>query len=692
MASQADLILNIIARDKASATILKSGLAIAAVSAGLVKFAKDSVKAYSESEDAQNRLSFAYQKFPKLADVTKQSLDDLSQSLQRKTVFDDEATKSAEAVLAQFNLTGKQVEKLIPLVQDYAAATGQDLLSATTAVGKAFEGNARALKAVGIDFHATGDTAKDFATIQADLNEKVGGFAEKQGKTAAGQAKILANQYNELQEKVGSLLVPALSKLVGIVTPLVEDFLKLPGPLQSATVIVVGLGAAAVLIIPQIAKLKTALVVLGITGKVTAGELTTTAAGETATGVAAAGAAGKVSTFGLAVARLAGPLGIAIALTEAWEASTNPLLVHLRSVAGRAGNLFDAVNLSSTAADVLNTVTGDATKTFSILSNWLFRTTDATKEHAEAVTSKAIPAYRSQVFWLGQSLAAHKDIAESVRQGQEDLRFYGSATAATSVQVHSSAVAYKDFGGDIRTAGAEAARASEAQRDAAASAAILAGAAKYAAAAARDQATAIAGLIGSLHNATIAGYDAADAMDAAKESIKGMNRDGKQTGKEVRDAMRGILDAAEKVRAKFGDTKRGNDAYLSSLEALRRGVKPGSPLWQALTAYIAKLKSIPAEVATRLKLYTVTVASGQAAHIAKTHGFATGGYIPARPGGTLITVGEGGKGEYVVPEDKMRTHGGTTTNNITINTKANPDDVVRAIQLFERRSGARWRR
>src|SRR5438045_8644158 len=119
MSETSTLILDIIARDRASKEIAKSGLAIAAVTAGLVRFGRESVKAYSESEDAQNRLTFAYQKFPKLADVSKQSLDDLAVSLQRKTVFDDEATKSAEALLAQFNLTGKQVEQLIPLIQDY---------------------------------------------------------------------------------------------------------------------------------------------------------------------------------------------------------------------------------------------------------------------------------------------------------------------------------------------------------------------------------------------------------------------------------------------------------------------------------------------------------------------------------------------------------------------------------------------
>jgi hypothetical protein len=40
---------------------------------------------------------------------------------------------------------------------------------------------------------------------------------------------------------------------------------------------------------------------------------------------------------------------------------------------------------------------------------------------------------------------------------------------------------------------------------------------------------------------------------------------------------------------------------------------------------------------------------------------ARGGYVPARPGGTLINVGEGGQGEYVVPASKMGGGGGNIT-------------------------------
>lgn len=45
-------------------------------------------------------------------------------------------------------------------------------------------------------------------------------------------------------------------------------------------------------------------------------------------------------------------------------------------------------------------------------------------------------------------------------------------------------------------------------------------------------------------------------------------------------------------------------------------------------------------------------------------GLAEGGYVPATPGGQLRVLGEGGRGEYVIPEDKMgNVGGGTIINN-----------------------------
>jgi phage-related minor tail protein len=45
---------------------------------------------------------------------------------------------------------------------------------------------------------------------------------------------------------------------------------------------------------------------------------------------------------------------------------------------------------------------------------------------------------------------------------------------------------------------------------------------------------------------------------------------------------------------------------------------------------------------------------------------ASGGYVPATPGGTLVVVGEGGEGEYITPESKLGRGGMTFTGPITV--------------------------
>lgn len=186
----------------------------AAAGAAAVSFAKDSVQAAEEAEDAQNRLAASYAKFPALHDVTLKSLNDLADATLKKTRFDDEAARAAEGVLAQYHLTGAQLEQLLPLVEDYAAKTGKDLPSAAQAIGKALLGNTRALKDVGISYKSTGDAATDFANIVALLGQQVGGFAEKDAATTSGKLAQLSNQFHELEESVGTALLPLIQAIV----------------------------------------------------------------------------------------------------------------------------------------------------------------------------------------------------------------------------------------------------------------------------------------------------------------------------------------------------------------------------------------------------------------------------------------------------------------------------------------------
>lgn len=60
-------------------------------------------------------------------------------------------------------------------------------------------------------------------------------------------------------------------------------------------------------------------------------------------------------------------------------------------------------------------------------------------------------------------------------------------------------------------------------------------------------------------------------------------------------------------------------------------------------------------------------------------GMAEGGYVPATDGGQLRILGEGGEGEYVIPESRVGSLGGTTNNYYYFNGYTD-EDVKRMIQ------------
>lgn len=239
-------------------------LAAAAGAAIAVNFGKASVDAFKESEEAQNRLQQAFAKFPSLADTNIGALRRLNEELARKTRFDDDATASGQAVLANFNLTGQQIASLTPLLQDYAARTGKDLPTAAQDLGKAILGQGRALKAIGINFEDTGSAAGNLDQLMAGLRKQVGGFARSEGSTAAGRAAILSNQFGELQEKVGAALIPAMLKLSEVLLKVVDFFGSLPAPVQTALALFAGLTAAIAVLGPVVTAVGASFSVLGV--------------------------------------------------------------------------------------------------------------------------------------------------------------------------------------------------------------------------------------------------------------------------------------------------------------------------------------------------------------------------------------------------------------------------------------------
>ena len=228
--------------------LLAAGAVTAAANA-VVNFGKASVGAFMDAEQSQRQLEDAYSRFPALADVNIDKLRELNSAIQAKTGADADDLAASQAVLGQYQLTGRQLADLTPLLDDYAVKTGKDLPSAAEDLGKAMLGQGRALKDVGIDFEDTGSVAGNFDQVMAGLRSQVGGFATSESTSAEGALRRLQTEFGDVQEEVGSQLLPVLVELGGALLEVVgwvkENASWLAPMATAVTAVAVAAGVAA---------------------------------------------------------------------------------------------------------------------------------------------------------------------------------------------------------------------------------------------------------------------------------------------------------------------------------------------------------------------------------------------------------------------------------------------------------------
>jgi hypothetical protein len=194
--------------------LTKVGGAIAGVFAvqKIVAFGEASIKAFQEAEKNALLLKSAVS----VNGGLQQDFEELirqSEELQKVTIFSDDAIQQAQTAALQFGLTKDQVQALIPVVADFASATGQTLQSALDGVLQGVNGMGRGLKIYGVTIDETQSKTDRLGDITDQLNKKFLDQAEAVGKTASGAAAKYANQIDDLQEVLGERLSPKLQGL-----------------------------------------------------------------------------------------------------------------------------------------------------------------------------------------------------------------------------------------------------------------------------------------------------------------------------------------------------------------------------------------------------------------------------------------------------------------------------------------------
>lgn len=184
------------------------GGAIAGI-AGLGKVLSSSIAAAKESQVAQTRLKQALAVSGKSYAVHGKEIDATIQKTSRLAGIDDEELSESFSNLVRTTGNVKKGLQGMQLAADIARIRNISLAAATKIVERVHTGQVGSLKRVGVEIDKNTSVTEALEAAQ----RKFAGSAEAYGKTAAGAQDRFSVALENLQEKIGENILPALTKL-----------------------------------------------------------------------------------------------------------------------------------------------------------------------------------------------------------------------------------------------------------------------------------------------------------------------------------------------------------------------------------------------------------------------------------------------------------------------------------------------
>ena len=127
--------------------------------------------------------------------------------MQRTTVYEDDQIVALEAMATQLGVLPSQMEGAIKAAANLASGLGIDLEQAMKMIVKANNESFTAFQKLGISIDETRAKAEGLPYILEQINAGMGGQAASEIETYAGQVKQLANEWGDLKEQLGGLII-----------------------------------------------------------------------------------------------------------------------------------------------------------------------------------------------------------------------------------------------------------------------------------------------------------------------------------------------------------------------------------------------------------------------------------------------------------------------------------------------------
>jgi hypothetical protein len=198
---------------------------------GIAAFAKSSIHAYDEMQQAQAQIQASIRSMGNVAGRSFEQIAEQAENLGLKTRFGAMETEKAASILLTFGqIQRKQFDETIPLIQDMATKMGEDLPAAALKIGKALQDpihGVTALRRVGVmltdqqkeqikGFMAVGQVAKAQEIILKELRNEFGGSALAAGAAGTGQWAIIGHQFKTFKEQLGENMMGKTSIFASI--------------------------------------------------------------------------------------------------------------------------------------------------------------------------------------------------------------------------------------------------------------------------------------------------------------------------------------------------------------------------------------------------------------------------------------------------------------------------------------------
>ena len=193
--------------DKAFSALGKKFAAIFSVGA-VIKFGKDSVKAFQDAEKEANLLRAQLESINLgfASPFVNQYIDNLA----LLSGISGGVLTDAFNSLSQATEDVTTAQRLLNTALDVAAGTGKDLRTVTSALQRAYLGETTALAKLRIGYTTADLKARDFDEVLAELQDKFQGSSAKAADTLAGKMARLTESVEQAQEAFGEGLVKGL--------------------------------------------------------------------------------------------------------------------------------------------------------------------------------------------------------------------------------------------------------------------------------------------------------------------------------------------------------------------------------------------------------------------------------------------------------------------------------------------------